>query len=114
MNRFVICLAVIASLSLVVESAQAGHGRRVIRAHHVGHVHHHGHAHIVHRAPVVHHHAVVRVPAYHSYYAPQGFHPHLHATHVYPAYGHSVVRPHVYVPARIYVGSPVFSMSIGF
>ena len=109
MNRLIVCLAVVASLGLVAETASAGHGRRVIRAHHVGH------AHVVHRVPYAHHHhAVVRA---HQYYAPQVYRAPVYQSYrpayVYPSYGH-VVHSYGYAPARVYVGGPGFSLSIGY
>jgi hypothetical protein len=111
MYRLIVCLAVVATLSLVTETASAGHGRRVVRAHHGIH-HHHGH-HAVYRAPIVrhhgYHHAVVRHHAYHAPYA----YP-VYGQVAYPSYGGYVGQNYGYAPSRVYYGGHGVSVHIGF
>ncbi len=107
MIRLLTCLAVAATLTLAADTASAGHGRRVVRAHHGVH-HHHGY-HAVYRAPIVHHgyrHHVVHRP--HIYHAPYGYP--VYGQVAFPSYGYAVG----YAPARVYVGRPVISVRIGY
>ena len=109
MNRLLVCLAVVATLGLVAETASAGHGRRIVRAHY-GVRHHHGY-HSVYRAPIARYgygHHAYRHHAYrpaHVYRAPVVAYP-VYGQVVYPAYGYAVGHHYGYGPG--------ISVRIGF
>ena len=107
MNRLIMCLTVVITLSLVVESASAARGRRIRRVHQAAH-----HAvrpnHVIHRAPVVHRHVTRVVPSrylqlQHSY----------RPTHVIPSYRQGVVHQFGH-SGGITISGRVFSLHIGF
>ena len=114
MNRLIVCLTVVATLSLVIDTAAAGHGRRIRVSRVVHHAVHHRvhHRHVVHRAPVVHHHrhAVRVAPARQIHHLQHSY----RQAFVLPSHGHGVVHQFGHSRGGITISGRAFSVRIGF
>ena len=107
MNRLIVCLTMVVTLSLVVESASAARGRRI----RVNRVVHHAvrHNHVIHRAPVVHRHVTRVAPSRYLDRLQHSYRP----VRAIPSYRNGFVHQFGH-SGGITISGRVFSLHIGF